>query len=122
MSTSTSWPIESLRTKLAVEVIALRNPQTVETLIWDKLNRKIDNIMQSLQQVMDEPEDLLQLVLGMTSPNFFQEVFSAADRHHEDLNQWFGRKTAQFGGKDAIAAVREIVGSCDKFDFQQVAP
>jgi hypothetical protein len=58
--------------KLAVEVIALRNPQTVETLIWDKLNRKIDNIMQSLQQVMDEPEDLLQLVLGMTSPNFFQ--------------------------------------------------
>jgi hypothetical protein len=122
VSTSTSWPIESLRTKLAVEVIALRNPQTVETLIWDKLNRKIDNIMQSLQQVMDEPEDLLQLVLGMTSPNFFQEVFSEADRHHEDLNQWFGRKTAQFGGKDAIAAVREIVGSCDKFDFQQVAP
>lgn len=108
--------------KLAVEVITLRNPQTVETLIWDKLNRKIDNIMQSLQQVMDEPEDLLQLVLGMTSPNLFREVFSEANRHHEDLNQWFDRKTAQFGGKDAIAAVREIVGSCDKFDFQQVAP
>jgi SNF2 family DNA or RNA helicase len=108
--------------KRAVEVITLRNPQTVETLIWDKLNRKIDNIMQSLQQVMDEPEDLLQLVLGMTSPKLFREIFSEADRHHQDLNQWFDRKTARFGGKDAIATVREIVGSCDKFDFQQVSP
>ncbi|MEH2096654.1 DEAD/DEAH box helicase [Nostoc sp.] len=108
--------------KRAVEVITLRNPQTVETLIWDKLNRKIDNIMQSLQQVMDEPEDLLQLVLGMTSPKLFREIFSDADRHHEDLNQWFDSKTAKFGGKDAIATVQEIVGSCDKFDFQQVSP
>ncbi|WP_317110691.1 C-terminal helicase domain-containing protein [Chroococcidiopsis sp. SAG 2025] len=57
--------------KQQVEVITLRNPQTVETLIWDKLNRKINNIMQSLQQVMDEPEDLLQLVLVITSPNLF---------------------------------------------------
>ena len=108
--------------KRAVEVITLRNPQTVETLIWDKLNRKIDNIMQSLQQVMNEPEDLLQLVLGMTSPKLFREIFSEAGRQHSDLNQWFDRKTAKFGGKDAIAAVREIVGSCDKFDFQQVSP
>jgi len=107
--------------KRAVEVINLRNPQTVETLIWDKLNRKIDNIMQSLQQVMDEPEDLLQLVLGMTSPKLFREIFSEAGRQHEDLNQWFDRKTAKFGGKDAIAAVREIIGSCDKFDFQQAS-
>lgn len=108
--------------KRAVEVITLRNPQTVETLIWDKLNRKIDKIMQSLQQVMDEPEDLLQLVLGMTSPKLFREIFSEADKHYEDLNQWFDSKSTQFGGKDAIAAVREIIGSCDKFDFQQVSP
>ncbi len=108
--------------KRGVEVITLRNPQTVETLIWDKLNHKIDNIMQSLQQVMDEPEDLLQLVLGMTSPKLFREIFSEANRHHEDLHQWFNRETAKFGGKDAIAAVREIVGSCEKFDFQQVSP
>ena len=107
--------------KRAVEVITLRNPQTVETLIWDKLNHKIDNIMQSLQQVMDEPEDLLQLVLGMTSPKLFREIFSEADKHHEDLNQWFDSKTAKFGGKDAIATVREIFGSCDRFDFQQVS-
>ncbi|MEG4911488.1 hypothetical protein [Microcoleus sp. B7-D4] len=48
--------------KHPVEVITLRNPDTVETRIWDKLNEKIENIMQSLEQVMSEPEDLLQLV------------------------------------------------------------
>lgn len=61
-----------------MEVITLRNPDTVETRIWDKLNEKIENIMQSLEQVMSEQEDLLQLVLGMTSPWLFQEIFSQA--------------------------------------------
>jgi len=107
--------------KHPVEVITLRNPQTVETLIWDKLNQKIDSIMQSLQQVMDEPEDLLQLILGMTSPKLFQEIFSDADHHSDQLNQWFDRKTAKLGGQDAVSAVQEIVGSCEKFDFQQAS-
>jgi len=108
--------------KMAVEVITLRNPETVETLIWDKLNQKIDNIMKSLQQVMNEPEDLLQLVLGMTSRKLFREIFSEADKHLEELHQWFDTKTAKFGGKDAVDVVREIVGSCNKFDFQKTSP
>lgn len=108
--------------KHTVEVVTLRNPDTVETRIWDKLNQKIENIMQSLDAVMAEPEDLLELVLGMTSPKLFQEIFSEANGKKEDLNQWFDRKTAKFGGKDAIATVREMVGSCDKFDFQQASP
>ena len=48
--------------KKQVEVITLRNPETVESHIWTKLNNKIDNIMQALGAVMDEPEDLMQLV------------------------------------------------------------
>ena len=107
--------------KQPVEVITLRNPDTVETLIWDKLNQKIDSIMQSLRQVMDEPEDLLQLILGMTSPKLFQEIFSDADRHTDQLSQWFDQKTAKLGGQDAVSAVQEIVGGCEKFDFQQAS-
>jgi len=105
-----------------VEVITLRNPDTVETRIWDKLNDKIENIMQSLDQVMEEPEDLLQLVLGMTSPKMFREIFSEADQNKENLNQWFDSKTATFGGQDAVATVKELMGSCEKFDFQKVSP
>lgn len=108
--------------KYPVEVISLRNPDTVETRIWDKLNEKIDNITESLKQVMEEPEDLLQLVLGMTSPKLFREVFSEAEQHKENLNQWFDSKTATFGGQDAVKTVKDLVGSCEKFDFQQVSP
>ena len=59
-----------------VDVLTLRNPDTVESLIWEKLNDKLDRISLALGQVMDEPEDLLQLVLGMTSPTLFTDLFS----------------------------------------------
>ena len=105
-----------------VEVISLHNPDTVESLIWDKLNQKIENIMRALQEVMDEPEDLLQLVLGMTSPSMFRELFAGANSVPKDaLSVWFDRKTAQFGGKDAVDTVREMVGNAAKFDYQQVS-
>jgi len=107
--------------KHTVEVVSLRNPDTVETRIWDKLNEKINNITESLQQVMEQPEDLLQLVLGMTSPQLFREVFSEAEQHQDNLSEWFDSKTATFGGQDSVETVKELVGSCKKFDFQQVS-
>lgn len=107
--------------KHAVEVTSLRNPDTVETRIWDKLNAKIETITDALCEVMEEPEDLLQLVLGMTSPKLFTELFSDASKNSSGLGNWFDQKTATFGGMDAIATVRDLVGSVDKFDFQQVS-
>lgn len=105
-----------------VEVVTLRNPDTVEAAIWDKLNSKIDQINLALRQVMDDPEDMLQLVLGMTSPNVFREVFAEADRVGQgSLASWFDQKTAQFGGRDAIETVRDLVGHSARFDFQQVS-
>ncbi|MCL4299572.1 MAG: DEAD/DEAH box helicase [Anaerolineae bacterium] len=105
-----------------VEVITLRNPDTVEAIIWDKLNSKIANITLALGQVMDDPEDLLQLILGMTSSSLFREVFTeAADVPRESLAGWFDQKTARFGGQDAIETVRALVGHCTRFDFQQIS-
>lgn len=105
-----------------VEVVTLRNPETVEAAIWDKLNNKIDQINLALSQVMDDPEDMLQLVLGMTSPDVFRQVFADADRVETgSLSAWFDQKTAQFGGRDAIETVRALVGHSARFDFQQVS-
>jgi hypothetical protein len=71
---------------------------------------------------MDEPEDLLQLVLGMTSPSIFRELFAEAHQvPREALADWFDRKTAQFGGKDAVDTVKELVGYAARFDYQQVS-
>jgi len=107
--------------KERVEVITLRNPDTVEARIWDRLNEKIENIMLAFGHIMAEPEDLLQMVLGMTSPALFRELFAEASHvPAESLSTWFDQKTATFGGRDVIATVKEIVGNCDRFDFQTV--
>ena len=106
-----------------VEVFTVRNPDTVESRIWDKLNAKIEQIMRALQEVMSEPEDLLQLVLGMASPGMFREVFAESSGvRPEALGSWFDAKTSQFGGRDALAAVRDLVGHCARFDFRETAP
>lgn len=106
-----------------VEVFTVRNPDTVESRIWDKLNTKIEQIMVTLREVMSEPEDLLQLVLGMATPGLFGEVFAgAAGVKPEAVGSWFDAKTSQFGGRDALATVRDLVGHCARFDFREAAP
>jgi len=106
-----------------VEVVSLRNPDTVESRIWEKLNDKIENITLSLRAVMEDPEDLFQLVLGMTPPTMFREIFAQARNvPQESLSSWFDKQTAHFGNKDVIDTVKDIVGHCSKFDFDQVSP
>jgi ERCC4-related helicase len=106
-----------------VEVVSFRNPDTVESRIWDKLNRKIENVMLALREVMEEPEDLFELVLGMTPPSLFREIFSEGGAvPRESLSSWFDRKTARFGDRDVIDTVRDLVGHCAKFDYDQVSP
>lgn len=106
-----------------VEVFTVRNPDTVEARIWDKLNAKIEQIMLALGRVMREPEDLLQLVLGMSSPALLREIFAdAASLPPDSLSDWFDTKSAQFGGEDVLATVQDLVGNCTRFDFQQASP
>jgi superfamily II DNA or RNA helicase len=105
-----------------VEVFTLRNPSTVESRIWDKLNAKIEQIMLALGEAMDEPEDLLELVLGMTSSQVFRDIFSdAPDMPPESLTSWFDQKAATFGGRDMLDAVQDLVGHCASFDFQEMS-
>jgi len=105
-----------------VEVVSLRNPETVESRIWEKLNQKIENVMLALREVMAQPEDLFQLVLGMTPPSLFREIFSEGGTvPRESLSSWFNEKTARFGDKDVIDIVRDLVGHCSSFDYDQVS-
>jgi ERCC4-related helicase len=105
----------------SVQVVNLRNPDTVESLIWDRLNEKIERIMRALSEVMDEPEDLMQLVLGMTSPSIFNDLFGeSAFVSKGSLSKWFDEKTKTFGGKNAIQAVKDLVGNSERFDFEDL--
>lgn len=105
-----------------VRVISFRNPCTVESRIWTKLMEKIEQINEALRRVMADPEDMYQLVLGMTPPAVFRDVFAEADRVPIDkFDAWFDRETARFGDQDVIDTVRDLVGNCARFDFQEVS-
>ena len=110
-----------LKTK-QVEVVSMRNPQTVESRDWEKLTTKLPKITAALSNVMADPEDLQQLVLGMTSPMLFNELFiEAANVSPEKFDDWFDRRTAQFGRHDALDTVRDLVGHAARFDFQEMS-
>lgn len=105
-----------------MDVLTLRNEETVEALIWDKLAAKLSKVMQAFDEVMDEPEDLLQMVLGMTSPGLFRDLFAGASAvPREALSSWFDARTGHFGGQDVVEVVRDLVGHSASFDYQQVS-
>jgi hypothetical protein len=107
--------------KTPVEVFSLRNEDTVESLIWEHLENKLEQITRALGQVMDDPEDMKYLVLGMASPSLFQTLFGAAPKEKGSVKGWFDSQTATLGGQDMIAAVHDLVGHCSRFDFGKVA-
>lgn len=106
-----------------VEVVTIRNPDTVESRIWECLDRKLARITRAFQGAMEDPEDMRQLVIGMASQQVFTDVFAEAprDMSPEGLETWFNAKTATFGGRDAVEAVRSMIGNVARFDFVDVA-
>jgi hypothetical protein len=101
-----------------VSVVSLRNPDTVESMIWDKLESKLSSIMLAVGSAMDEPEDLLQLVLGMSGERIFDQLFAgAAGISRERLDSWFDEATGTLGGAPAIQAVQDLVGHAASFDL-----
>jgi superfamily II DNA or RNA helicase len=106
-----------------VDVVTVRNPDTVESRIWECLDRKLDRITLAFQGAMDDPEDMRQLVIGMASPRMFTKIFADADpeMREQRLEQWFNARAATFGGADAVGTVRSLIGNVARFDFGEVA-
>ena len=106
-----------------VDVVTVRNPDTVESRIWDLLDEKLARINLAFQGAMDDPEDIRQLVIGMASPGMFTPVFADAAPllSGQTLRDWFDTCTATFGGADAVDTVRNLVGHVARFDFGAVA-
>lgn len=104
-----------------VQVVSLRNPDTVEAMIWQKLEQKLNSIMRAIGSAMDEPEDLMQLVLGMSGDSLFDQLFSeAVNVPREKLDAWFDGRTGTLGGESAIKTVRDLVGHAASFDLSDL--
>ena len=106
-----------------VEVRSFRNPDTVESRIWDKLNEKLENISLAFGAVMEQKEDIFQLVLGMASRKDIQGLFANAPQNADDetLSKWFDAKAGTIGGKDVVKTVQQVFGSAARFDYHQVS-
>ena len=106
-----------------VDVVTVRNPDTVESRIWDLLDEKLERINLAFKGAMDDPEDIRQLVIGMASPGMFTKVFSDAGSalSGQTLDDWFDAETATFGSEDAVHTVRNLIGHVARFDFGTVA-
>jgi len=101
-----------------VDVVIIRNSETVESAVWEKLNEKIMRITAAFSHTMEAPEDLLELILGMTSPTLFRDLYGEASAvPRESFSEWFDRRTAQFGGHDVVDTVRALVGNAARFDY-----
>ena len=106
-----------------VDVVTVRNPDTVESRIWDLLDEKLERINLAFKGAMDDPEDIRQLVIGMASPGMFTKVFSDAGSAlgGQTLDDWFDAETATFDSEDAVHTVRNLIGHVARFDFGTVA-
>ncbi len=101
-----------------VDVVSLRNPKTIEGMIWEKLDTKLDVINKTFGYVMDNPEDMKMLVLGIQSPSAYERMFSEGTRLHPDsVDKWFDKETMKFGNKSAYETIQAIEGNAARFDL-----
>jgi ERCC4-related helicase len=108
--------------KRRVEVVSVRNPSTVESRIMAKLEEKLERITAAFTFVMDSPEDLKQLVLGVASPATFRDLYADSVQVSDaSLSAWFDTQTSTLGGKDVVEVVQALVGDVRKFDFKAVS-
>ncbi len=103
-----------------VDVITLRNPDTVESRIWTKLEMKIMNITKAFSAGMSDPDDMMMLVLGMQNNKFYDDLysegFSAARKGN--VASWFDSRDKTFGGEKAISLISNMVGNAAKFNLE----
>jgi len=98
-----------------VEVISMRNPDTIESHIWDLLQEKINRIKKMFAGAVDDPEDLMQLVLGMQDNNFYNTLYSNPDKNN--LEKWFDAQTQTFGDESALETIEKMIGNAAKFNL-----
>jgi superfamily II DNA or RNA helicase len=102
-----------------VEVHTFRNPGTVESRIYELLQDKLRRISTAFAAAAEDPEDLLQVVLGVVQPGFYEELARKVAAHdaEESVSGWIEQG---FGGEGVIKSVQNLLGHVAQFDFQGI--
>jgi len=102
-----------------VDVHTFRNPGTVESRIYELLTEKLHRVSEAFSVASEQPEDMLQLVLGMVEPGFYEQLARLAMREEptDKLQSWVD---SGFGGAGVVSMARNLIGNVAQFDFQGV--
>ncbi len=93
----------------SVDVVSFRNPDTIEGLIWMKLQQKLIQIGKMFEAGMDDPEDIGKLVIGMQKSEMFDDLFiEGIEKSKDNLDSWFDAKTQTLGGEKVILLLLHI--------------
>lgn len=103
-----------------VDIISVRNPDNIESKIWDYLNEKIDNIQRMLSAGMDNPDDMKPIVLGMQSSQFYTSIMSQRtfEQAKNTVDSWFNQTTKEFGGHSAMDTARMLGLRASQFNLK----
>lgn len=103
-----------------VEVVSVRNPDNIESKIWKYLEGKLDQIQRMLSETMEDPDDMMQIVLGMQSSQFFTEVMDKTnfDDAKKSVDSWFDKTTGRFGGESAVSTAQKLGLNANKFNLR----
>lgn len=105
--------------KKDVDVVVLRNPNTIESKIWEKLQMKITNISKTFTAGMSDPEDMMMLVLGIHNNKFYDELYSEGytAARKGNVSSWFDTKEKTLGGENVVSLISNMVGNAAKFNL-----
>lgn len=110
--------INRLGQKNNVDVISIRNKNNIEGKIWLYLENKINEIEKMLIASMEDPDDMMQLVLGMNNNAFYDSLFTESiNLKSEEQKTWFDKKTQTFGGESAVNIAKKLGLNAAKFNL-----
>lgn len=104
---------------MPVDVFMIRNPDTIESRIWDLLDQKLDRIALAFKGAMDDPEDLRELLIGTASPWMYERVFeqAPASSSTEELSAYVDSATGEINEQHAKTLVESLGLSASRFEY-----
>jgi ERCC4-related helicase len=102
-----------------VHVHFVRNPESLESYIWDLLTNKLTVISRALGGTMDDPEDISQLVLGVQNESTMVQLLTSAMKHGGKSGPWLDRVMQELASSKEVKSALSIIGNVDQFVFDK---
>ena len=102
-----------------VYVHFVRNPDSLESYIWDLLTTKLTVISRALGETMDDAEDISQLVLGVQGQTTMVQLLTSAIEHGGKSGPWLDKIVKDIATSQDVKNALSLIGNVDHFTFNK---